>query len=245
MKKLKLAMVLIAVIVYVFSVLLMSTYADPSGASISNPNTVSGVSTPDSRSDEGGTFTTMGVSVVQQNFAWKAYIGNITATLTLDDANGYTIYDWSINQGSITGELYATRFNTVAWTGIQCANDTTIAAENTNISMGSGDGDNINSTFSFVNHTSLIIAGTTITNSTCKTLYPYYNGSAQIDNESSKFPEILIQNSEDKLIYVSNFESDETTYTDGNETLDFQMLLPDDDSSGIITTYYFYAEIDS
>src|SRR3989339_1648154 len=56
----------------------------------------------------GGFIFKINLNSEQQNSRWKAYVGNVTGTLTLDDANSYTIYDWAITT-SLTGEVYATR----------------------------------------------------------------------------------------------------------------------------------------
>ena len=69
----------------------------------------------------GGFIYTINLESVQQNSRWKAYIGNVTGTLTLDDAEGYTIYDWAITT-SLTGEVYATRTSgSINWSNINCS----------------------------------------------------------------------------------------------------------------------------
>ena len=87
-------------LIVIFAVFLLAmaafiSYADPSGTTISS-NTTSTAPTlpPASRNDSGGTITTMILNTIQQNAKWKAYIGNITGSLTLDDANNKTIFDW-------------------------------------------------------------------------------------------------------------------------------------------------------
>lgn len=226
-------------------ILVQQTSADPVGVGVDSNTTVTGSWSPASRADDGGTFTTMVLSVTQQNYAWKAYIGNITATLTLDDSNGKTIYDWSLNQASLSGELYASRSGSLLWTGLECANGTTISSEESAVNINSGDTDSINNTFNYTKHPTLVVAGTTITNSTCRALYTYYNGSVQSNNESSYFPEIIVQNTGGDMIYVTELEQDSTSYVNDSITYDFQMLVPDDDTASQITTYYFYAEINS
>ena len=70
--------------------------ADPAGATVSDNVTATAATYfPDNRSDAGGTITTMVLSAVQQNDKWKAYVGNVSGSLTLDDSNGYTIYRWA------------------------------------------------------------------------------------------------------------------------------------------------------
>jgi len=242
--KTKRTLLMFAMVLYVLSVLLLETFADPSGATITNLSTISGSSSPASRADDGGSITTLQVNISQQNSRWKAYVGNVTGTLSLDDSNGYTIFDWSLTESTLSGEIYAARFGDIVWGSIACANNSNLDSEHTAIGMTSTDGDNINKTFNFTKHPSFVIAGTTITNSTCKAVNTYYNGTAQQNNESSKFSEIIIQNSEDRIIYVSNIEQDETSFVNSSFTYDFQMLLAEQEGAAI-TTYYFYVELDA
>ncbi|MFC2135539.1 hypothetical protein ACFLTH_13075 [Bacteroidota bacterium] len=247
-KKIKLVISLVLVVIYIFSALLIETHADPVGASATNTSTSSSVPSSDNRSDEGGSITTLQVSVTQQNFAWKAYVGNMTGSLTLDDANGRTIYDWTISQSSLAGQMFASRISSISWANLACANVTNIQAEETVLTMGATDGDNINHTFSYTEHPTYVIAGQTIYNSTCRSLFTYVNSTAQQDNETSVFSEIVLQNTNGQLIFVTDLESDEFGYSANgaiNRTFDFQLIVPDNDEANNQTTYFFYAEIDA
>ena len=62
-------------------------------------------------SHTGGTINIMNLNANQKNPHWKAYVGNITGKLTLDDADNYTIYEWSI--ADLQGEVYATRASSI------------------------------------------------------------------------------------------------------------------------------------
>src|SRR5262245_15380672 len=55
----------------------------------------------------GGSITIMKLNATTQNPRWKAYVGNVTGTLTLDDASDNSIFQWSLTR--VTGEVYATR----------------------------------------------------------------------------------------------------------------------------------------
>lgn len=216
---------------------------DPTGSTItSNTTDLGRTTTPASRADDGGTFTTLNINAIQQNYAWKAYLGNITGSLVLDDSNNISIYQWSLS--TLTGEILATRNDSLAWGSLGCASDAVMASENTFLNMASGDGDNINSTFSFSNHKTFIIAGNTLANSTCPALATYVNLTAQADNETALFQQILINDSNSNLIFVGNLEINQQGY-DNSSQFDFQMILPDDDTASAITTYYFYVELDS
>ncbi len=54
---------------------------------------------------EAGNVTALSVDAQIITQAWQGYYGNITGTITLDDADNITFYDWSLS--SPTGEIYA------------------------------------------------------------------------------------------------------------------------------------------
>ena len=60
--------------------------------------------------------TVAGTTVTQ---TWQGYYGNVTGTITLDDASNNTMYDWAL--ASPEGEIYASQA-TVTWTSgnVQC-----------------------------------------------------------------------------------------------------------------------------
>ncbi|MBU1854679.1 MAG: hypothetical protein KKF89_03085, partial [Nanoarchaeota archaeon] len=211
------------------------------GGSISFNSTDKRTTSPGTRADDGGTITTLRVDATQQNPAWKAYVGNISGTLVLDDSNNRSIYEWSL--ASLTGEILAVR-SSVSWSTLSCATNATIASEQTTLTMTSGDIDSINHTFNHSTHKQFVVAGNTLTASTCRVAYPYVNDSAQSPSVSAQFQEILMNDSSSNLIYAASLETNVAGYH--NESLyDFQMIVPDNDQAGQITTYYFYVELDS
>ncbi len=58
------------------------------------------------------TFLTITGQTVTQS--WQGYVGNVSGVITLDDADNYTLYDWT--DSSPTGEIYATYLSSVDWT---------------------------------------------------------------------------------------------------------------------------------
>src|SRR3989344_4000646 len=121
--------------------------ADPEGATVTYvSNTTKNSTTPGSRNDSKGTITTILLSTTQQNIKWKAYVGNVSGTLVLRDADDYSIYEWAAG-GSPDGEVYITRNSTVTWSTIQCANDTSITDEQNTLGHSATASDNINNTF--------------------------------------------------------------------------------------------------
>lgn len=55
--------------------------------------------------------TLTGQTVTQ---SWQGFVGNVSGTITLDDARNYTLYDWTL--GDPEGEVYATYVSSIDWT---------------------------------------------------------------------------------------------------------------------------------
>jgi hypothetical protein len=229
------------VFILLFSKLICALPTVPSISYVSN---TTATSLNSNRSvDVKGTITTLRLSAVQQDYKWKAYVGNATGKLALDDSTGKTIYDWTM--GTITGEIYVTRASSVTWGSIGCANDTTVNTEQSMIGMSQSQVDSINRTFATYSHRSITIGPTlTISNSTCKSIATYINDSAQVVNETAHFQELLLHdNTTGSLVYTTFIENQHQGFD--NINYDFQLLVAENESSTIPFTYFFYVEIDS
>ncbi len=216
------------------------TSAAPTGVSISNNVTDSKSDTPaPSRSDAGGTITTMDLDVVQQNDRWKAYVGNLSGALSLDDSSGKSIFEWSMAIEDLTGEVYVSRNGSIDWDiAVECANLTHIEGEDTYMGFNSSVVDSVNKTFNSTLHPQLVVGTTTITENTCNTTSTYVNDTAE-DQASASYPIILLISSE-STVYATPINKGAQSYN--NETIaDFQIMVPD--KVGDTTAYYFYAEI--
>ena len=101
--------------------------------------------------DQRSTIVTVKLNVSQQTVKWKAYVGNITGKITLDDAQNYTIYDWTVSQ--VQGKVFATRRATaVNWNTVICANNSVVEAEMVALNHAIKTDDTINKTFTPINH---------------------------------------------------------------------------------------------
>lgn len=211
-------------------------FAQPTGTSITLEDSDSvAVSPPDNRTDDGGTINTLVVNAIQQNSRWKAYIGNITGSLTLDDSGGNTIYNWALDQADITGEIYSSRNDGVDWGTIACATGGTITSEHTALSMTGTAVDSITNTFNETTHPSITVGTTTVSN--CPATSTFVSSARQAQG-SADFPIVLIQDSS-SLIYTTPINPSTTGY-DGS-SFDFQMILANDPAN--TTPYYFYVEL--
>jgi len=240
-QKQKLYAVILLLLTYVIYIVAI-VQGQPVGGNVLFNESTTASSTAGNRSDDGGTITTLRLDATQQNAAWKAYVGNVSGTLVLDNANGLSIYGWSLT--TLTGEVLATRSNSPSWSTLSCASNATITAEQTYLTMGISDIDSINHTFNETIHRAFTVAGNTMSANTCPTAYTYVNDTAQSPSATNLFQEILVNDSSSNLIYVTNLELNVQGY-DSASSFDFQFIVPDNDAASNYTQYYFYVELDS
>lgn len=223
-----------------FSLINFDANADPAGANlVSNVTESTPYYTPSNRTDDGGTITITNMDVVQQNFNWKAYVGNLSGTLTLDDSNGNTIYQWALGASEITGEVYSSRAETPTWSTLNCSNTTAVQIEDSALGFLGSQVDTINKTFNETTHQAITVAGRTIAADTCRATATF-ESDAKPDQSTANFQEILFQSDAD-LIYATPINYNTTSFNAGNN-VDFQLILADDVTAAS-TTYYFFVEI--
>lgn len=197
-----------------------------------------------------GNLTQLNIESVTRTLRWQGYYGNVTGTITLDDANNNTFYDWALTSPS--GEVYATNDSgTIQWAltkcfnnsaegpgfnctgqGEVCLNITTVEQEW--YSMEASDSDGVDETFDSV--ASLTVGSNVLTNCPATRLYENSSQSVSHWNEA-----LLTINNTHTLIYASIIEDD--AYGFNNETWDFQMLVGDNGELEGVTPYFFYTEL--
>ena len=228
---------LLLIAILVFSI---QTTANPAGiAVVENSTDAMLVAPPDDRTDPGGTITTMVMDVLQQNPRWKAYVGNISGSLTLDDSDGRSIFQWQMGAEDLTGNLFISRSDAVAWNDIECSNQSVINQEEAFLLFDSSSVDSINRTFSSTIHNEILIGFNTIPQNTCRSTSTFVDDEAQTQS-SADFQIALLASGTD-VVYTSPITSGTTSYR-GDGDVDFQIIVPDQDSIDT-TTYFFYAEI--
>jgi hypothetical protein len=217
--------------------------AEPEGASVVyKSNSTKNATNPDNRTDNKGTITTVTLSTTQQNIKWKAYVGNVSGTLVLKDADSYSLYEWPA-AGSPDGKVYITMNSTIDWSTIQCANETDVLVQQAALGHLISAVDNINNTFSTRIHQNFDVGTHPIGQSTCKSAFPWVNSTAQTPSISALFEEVLLMDASLRIIYTGLIDQDTSGYrNDGTTKYDFQALVPDYTSS-TTATYYFYVEI--
>jgi hypothetical protein len=227
------------VLIGLIIVFAINSNAQPSGVTIvSNTTETPTIAPASSLTTAGGSFTTLILNGTFQNPRWKAYVGNITGILTLDNPSGNTIYDWNLTL--INGEVYMSRNQTITWSSITCASQARIASEQTYLNHPYSNVDNINNTFNRTIHKGFYVSTALVANSTCRSIATYVNDTKQADTENAAFQEILLTDATN-IVYATLLENNRAGFDLGQ--YDFQMIVPEDDTKASPTTYYFYAEI--
>ncbi len=200
----------------------------------------------------GGSITVINLNGTTQNVRWKAFVGNVSGVLSLDDALGNSIYDWTLT--AISGEVYATRHAAaINWSGVNCAPLNATETENRNLSHTSAS-DNITTTFNALDNQEMFVGTNRIFENTCRTANLFQN-STDPGTNTDAFEELVLydrgnsswdqnQSSFGKIIYGQTLETDERGY-DNQSTYDFQIIVPErgDPSWTSSTAYYFYMEL--
>ncbi|MGV8085990.1 MAG: hypothetical protein ACP5N1_00010 [Candidatus Woesearchaeota archaeon] len=224
-------------IIFLLSIsLVVAIPAAPLVNYVSNTSYTSGLT--NRSTDVKGTITTITLSANQQDYKWKAYVGNVTGRLVLDDSSGQSIYDWST--GVVAGEVYVSRFSNIDWSSIACADQTSINTEQTGLSMSLTVKDNINATFNYTTHSPFTVGTTPI--SGCRSTATYVNDAAQPTFSSAYFQEILLRDTvTNNLLYTGIINSSSTGYN--GQSYDFQIIVGENESSSIPTRYFFWVEL--
>jgi len=197
-----------------------------------------------------GNITALLISGISQTRAWQGYYGNVSGSITLDDANNFTFYNWSASEPR--GQIYATLNLSITWNGVQCFNFTNDSSANMSTmesyyGISSDDYDGINETFNETNHVSFQVGSRTMTS--CPTTYIFQNDVPQGEN----FTDVLLYDptlNDTGWIYTTlietkavNTHAKATCYN--GQQCDFQLLVNDDGhgTNTAATTYYFWVEL--
>ena len=184
-----------------------------------------------------GNVTEMNIDAITVTNYWQGYYGNITGSIVLANSNNDTLYDWSITDSS--GQVYASRADSITWASILCADSTQITAEDTAIGS-TGKTDAINETFlTSVNHNVFSVGITTIDANTC--------AASSLHNSTGVKEDLLFSNvilyDGSNAVYTSIINNDATGFD--NKTHDFQLIVPEDGTNDNtdVTNYYFWVEL--
>jgi hypothetical protein len=258
---LKEAILLVGVLVLSVSYVLAAGSSTPLGpdtitVSESGRNTKNGsaVTIP----AEAGNVTALVIDDIRITESWQGYYGNITGTITLDDANNFTMYDWSLPNPK--GEVYASNGSNVNWGSVYCINvsqegqnpvrpDGSVSNINgsqieLNFGINETDVDGLNETFNdtYTDTVGFRVGSITIdVEDGCSLAHPFAN-----EGHNTDWNELLLSDN-NTLIFTALIRENADGYQPGSTDLyDFQMLVLENGHTGSETTttnYYFYVEL--
>ena len=211
---------------------------------------------------QAGNVTALVITHVRSTEAWQGYYGNITGTITLDDANNQTLYDWSLPNP--TGEVYASNGSIVNWPIVYCMNVSSIRSTNgspnsngpgviyningsqieLNFGINVTDKDGLNETFNdtYTDSTGFKTGSVTIDVADgCSLSHPY---TSQV--YSTAWSELLLSDNTSLIFTGLIRESADGFQTGSTDTYDFQMLVLENGHVGqenTLTNYYFFVEL--
>jgi hypothetical protein len=238
---------LVIIIAVLAAILAIRVISAPSGPSITyagmSNGTAATTTLEGNASIEGGDIATLLLVTREQDDNWKAYVGNVSGMLVLQDSANYSIYEWPL--ATPTGEVYATRTSTsVNWATVACATPANVAQEEVEMghTVANTPTDSINKTFDdeWSDHWGFMAGDTTIGANSCNySINPWINDTA---NSVDLFEEVLLYDGTN-LLYTSRIQDNLFGYHN-NITYDFQMLVAENASTGASrTNYYFYVEL--
>ena len=214
-----------------------SVPVSPSGLNVlsTGTRTVSGTTTLGA---QGGNVTAVNIDALSVTRTWQGYFGNITGNVRLDDANNVSFYSWG-NGTTMSGEVYASRNNSLNWSSINCSNVTQREQEETDLGVVAADADSVTNTFNSTSHPDIIIGTRTIAQNTCYSTNVNVNGTAQ----NTTFHQVLLADNWNSTVYTAIIANDQYGYN--SQLVDFQLLVGENEHDGSSgpTTYYFYVEL--
>jgi hypothetical protein len=203
-----------------------------------------------------GNVTALVIDSVRATEAWQGYYGNVTGTITLDDADNFTLYDWSIPTPQ--GEIYASNHSTVTWSEIFCVNLSHTNGTNSNgetpgfnytsleldFGINETDMDGVNETFNdtYVDATGFRVGNVQIDSTDgCSMTHPYTTQAY-----STAWEELLLTDNT-SIVFTSLIRDSADGFQDTTgDTYDFQMLVLENGHVGAeqgTTPYYFFVEL--
>ncbi|HLG23435.1 MAG TPA: hypothetical protein VI564_00730 [Candidatus Nanoarchaeia archaeon] len=200
---------------------------------------------------QAGNVTALNIVSTSLTDRWQGYYGNITGSITLDDAQSNSLYNWQL--ASPQGEIYASNGSesgAVTWANTFCFNYTNNLSEGQNriqrfngttiesmIGASASDVDSLRSTFNGTFAGSFQVGSTTISGTSgCRQVTLFVNDAYQ----STDFVEVLLTDN-NSIIYTSLLEQDVTGFA--GTALDFQMIVGENGDVTTPSNYYFFVEL--
>ncbi len=186
---------------------------------------------------QGGNVTQVNIDALSITKTWQGYYGNITGNIHLDDGVNQSFYVWG--NGTLSGEIYASRNGTIVWSTINCTNGTQRDAEESFLGVITSDGDSVTNTFNSTSHPSFYVGLQQIQSNSCLGTNLLVNGT----QSSTEFYQVLLSDNSSNLVYTSLIEDDSYAYN--SQLADFQLMVGENEHDGNLgpTPYYFFIEL--
>ena len=191
---------------------------------------------PESVDAQAGNVTQLQLNSTGVTRAWQGFYGNITGQLILADSAGNNFYDWNVSTPS--GQVFASRTDTILWSGVDCISAPSILAEETALGKDANDPDSVTNTFADTNHPSFFIGSSEI--ESCASTQAYGSGGTQ----NNEFWQVLLEDASENTIYATIIE--EAAVNGFNDLpWHFQLLVGENGQPGneAPTSYFFYVEL--
>ena len=244
--------IMILLFVIIISGIAIAVPSNPDSISVSDSErrTQFGGESVQTLGAQAGNVTELTVTSTTNSKRWQGYYGNISGTITLDNAQNWTLYEW-VGDISPQGEILAADAQVSNWSGLICANLSALyrgynCSESPNgqclnltelqdkFGGPYGGGESVNATFT---STANIQLDTGLLQS-CPSTNSFSVGSAQAKNWTEV---LLMENKTETVVFASIINA--STLGFDNTSWDFQMIVGDDGDDLLTTTYYFYVEL--
>lgn len=198
---------------------------------------------------QAGNVTALNINATRITDRWQGYYGNVSGTITLDDAFNNSMYAWSM--ANPEGEIYASNGSVSDWSTVFCFNFSNSKNNDLNkvqkfngtdvenaLGMDANDADGIDETFnetytgSFNIGSSVSITG----DSGCSLVSLYVNDEV----DKLNFNETILTDN-NSMIYTTVLEQSANGFSGSN--LDFQLIVGENGDVTEATQYYFYIEL--
>jgi hypothetical protein len=235
----------------------------PQGGTLGTPTQERRPTDPAGSDNAGaGNVTEMSITGTTITRTWQGYYGNVSGVITLDDANNYTMYNWTV--ANPEGEVYAAN-QSVTWTNIQCFNMTangTLVGDDIDARSGAtslagwnmthvenmtgilwDDVDGLNETFTLLGsgHDLFYTDDEEFSVGECPNTRIYGDTGAGVDNE---FEEVLLWDPTNYVLVFATILDNDLLGFD-NAYHDYEMIVLENGHGTDVdtTTYYFWVEL--
>lgn len=182
---------------------------------------------------QAGNVTQLNISGSAITTHWAGFFGEISGTLTLEDAAGDVFYNWS-GLNALSGEVFASASGAVDWGTIDCTDEAGIATLEGALGISATDADRIENTYTSNAHPDFEVGGTPL--SGCNSTNAYVSGAL----DPSSFYQVLLADGSSNFVYTTLINESLTGFDSAAH--DFQLLVGENEGAAP-TDLYFYIEL--